>query len=314
MKTIYIDASAIKQSACFKRFYQTVVDGYRSPFSVYEADYGTAFHLFVSTWKQTGDESEGLRTAIAFLKGVKSTPRPSKSWLSTVHLAGVIAKYLNTYEKDCWKTCYIEAEPKSIAAVEQKFIIPFMREGDAEIVLAGTMDDICYHTTHKGLAVRDYKTTSVWDIKNYLKAYALSPQLIFYVYCLKQLNKLYPGKLKLVGLDGQIGAFIDGIFLKSKLEDVVFARSDVFYFKDSDILAFEDLLVILCKKVLDAYHGRIDGYKPEGIINGACETHYGLCSFFNVCNAPSKDASDFLLKSSFKQREYNPLKFGEQGQ
>lgn len=287
--------------------HRIAIDGYTDAVSNVDIEYGSAFHEFIATYRKYDEPLNlpyGLKAAQEYFTTTPHKVKDSKKWMTTEHLVGTCMGYNNTYIKDSLHTL---KDREGNAMVELKFAVPYYADDKYDIILCGTIDDIC-RVNHNGMyLIRDYKTTSVWNKASYLDAYRLSPQLAFYLYVLKRYAMLYPSSIfaEIVS-NNHIGTLIDGIFLTQK--ESTFQRSSVFTFSDTYLKNFEFLIDQKIKQLLDVLNG-VSPLLSEGTLNGSCEEVFGHCSFFAACSSPDEISEELILKHNFIQKEYNPLNY-----
>lgn len=302
---IMLDASAIKLSSCSRRLYLSVVKGYRSKVNGNDTEFGSAVHKFRAAFRQEPNYGPAIHAATVYWETHPMYVKPQKKYLTKQHLHNVCLQYgTDILEKDNIKPLVNPVDGKAL--LEHRFAIEFYVDDNVEVLMCGTMDEIA-KINNGAYVIQDLKTTSAYDVDDYLDSYRLSPQLLFYRTAVRRLAKKYPDSFWSDLNSQQIGCMIDGIFLKGK--DVIeFKRSRPYFFTEGDIDEFELMLdTLLHKTILPHYRG----LPPrEGVINGAC-TNYGKCPFFYICAAPDAIARDMMLSSQFKQEDYNPMKFGE---
>ena len=308
---VKVDASALKESSCMRRFYWNVYSGYTSKLQTNDVEFGSSFHEFVKVMRHNPGRFDLATQAALKRFSVPMEVKPEKSYLTPEYLLRVCLDFWQNYiEKDQFETVVDNGTP----LVELGFCYPYYTSDDIEVQLCGTIDDICKHK-HGTYALRDYKTTSVYKADAYLDGYRLSPQLMFYRMVLGYYAKTYPESIfaKIAKLD--VACFIDAVFLKGKTQPAEFKRSEVFMFSADQMGEFE---LLVNKKVLalvDALRASIaSGEIPirEGMINGACQTVYGHCKYFNVCKQLNMIHGQHMLNRYFIQRTYNPLAFGKE--
>lgn len=303
---IHLNASSLKSEfACGRRWYLTVVEGWKSKLTYNDTEYGSAFHRFVSTWRQTGDEWEGISAAMAyFAKAAKTyTIRDQKDYLTREHLHATCQDYALRYANDEFQTLRLGDK----ALVEQKFCIPYFTDAHVEILLEGTIDDVCKNP--RGCyAIRDYKTTAVRDVNGYLKGYELSTQLMFYYKAVKWYATQYPDSILADFAGTNFACFIDGVFHRGASKPSEFIRSDMMFYDTAKIAEFETLLQRACLKISDMVKANIRPMR-EGMINGYCFGHF-KCPYFLACAATDARTEQYLLEHMFKQVPYEPLKIG----
>ncbi len=300
-----IDASSLSESGCILRWKNVVIDGFREKISGASLVYGSAFHKFQETMIRTHGDVHKAKVAMSEVFN-RPKQQSKTSWLLD--------------ERHLFSTCYTYWEdvvlkdsqfdllllPNDEPAVEQTFSFRYYEDDHIIVNLCGTIDRIgkvkngCY-------VIRDYKTTSKYNVREYLNEYRMSKQLRFYRLALRIMAQRYPESV--LGQIGatNVGARIDGVFLKARPTDNVYESSDVFLFSDESINEFESLLQVYIGKLSEAVAK--NHFPREGIINGSCQSQY-KCKFWNVCQAPA-EIRPVMLERDFNKVVYNPLKFGE---
>lgn len=324
---LMLDASALKLLPCAQKFYNTVLLGYRSAVNSNDIEYGSAFHLFVKIMVDSnGDYSKAIPAATEYFKKVKKIVKPKKEWMTEQHLVTTCMNYWENYnrpQKDVWQT--VRHNGKALTELkfatlpyytdDRPFTLAGVQYSGIEILLTGTIDDIC---KREGgcYALRDYKTTSVWDIDSYLQGYQSSAQLKFYAFVTYWYARQYPqstypeSPYAEILAKGRIGAFIDGVFLKSgksASEQTSFKRSNIFVFSENELAYFKKGIdEVAIPKILAMLHGR--PYE-EGLLSDTCKIVYGECEFFHSCTAMNSEMKQQLLDTRFIKKSYNPLQF-----
>lgn len=300
-----IDASALKESSCLRRFYWNVVDGYRTSINTNDIEFGSAFHEFVKVLKENPDRYDLATQAAKERYSVPMETKGGKGYMTMTYLVETCMRFWQQWvEKDNYKTI---VGPDGKPLVELKFSYPYYADDQVEVLLCGTIDDICER--NGSYAIRDYKTTSVGKRDQYLAGYELSAQLLFYRLILSYYAKTYPESLFAKLHRENAACFIDAIFLQGASKPPEFARSPIFNFPQAQLDEFEQLVN---KRILDlvTYVKAQQLPMREGMINGACQTVYGACKFFGACVQKDEIGRQHILNRYFIQREYNPLKFG----
>jgi len=302
-RIIKIDASSLKESACDLRFYNIVIAGYSSGEITNSLLYGSAVHKFIEVMFLTGGK---LNEAVTAAKEIFDKPckiLSTKKYLTANHLfATCISLWQDFIEKDDFEYFH-DANDKP--AVEITFSIKIFEDEQTIIYLEGTIDKLgkikngCY-------AVGDYKTSGAYNPEDYFEGYRLSPQLKTYVWAFKALASIEPDGPFAKIASTPIGAFVDGIFL-SPSKPSSFIRSEVTIFKEEDLFVYERLLMDTCKRIAQWKSPPL----ANGLINGACETKYGRCRYFNVCAAPDNKSREYILQNKFTIKSYQPLLFGK---
>jgi hypothetical protein len=304
-----VDASALKESGCVRRFYWSVVKGYRAPLQTNDVEFGSAFHEFVKVMRFNPGRYDLAVAAATKRYSVPMDIKPEKSYMTVNYLLNVCLLWYENYDKQDSFVTVVEPVSKR-PMVEAKFSVPYLITPELEVNLCGTIDDVCKHK-HGTYALRDYKTTSVWKKEQYLSGYALSPQLMFYRMILKKYADLYPdsifAEINKVGLC----CFIDGVFLAGAKAPPTFARSEMFNFPAAQMEEFECLV---SKKIDELVYYVLNNKVPQrtGMLNGSCQTVYGDCKFFAPCRQIDDISTQHLLNRYFIQKPYNPLKFGDE--
>jgi hypothetical protein len=333
---VNISGTALGTSACILNFHRTVIDGYKEPIQDAKMVYGVAVHKYIDIMFKSGGHIPSARAeAIRVFDVPKNDSNKSLHLSDRNHMLttcfGVWELYIKKdtdFEliqlmQNCWKckgsgqdflnmpvVCPICKGQKQFMqpATEVTFSIPYYRDDTIVVNLCGTLDRIgkikngCY-------AIPDWKTTSSWDTRSYFKTYELSRQLRIYVIALKLMAVKYPDSI--LGKIGKtnIGTFIDAIFIKPAANDNKYLRSDVQQYTDEQLAEFQLTLDDQCRRLSSAIK---TGYLPkEGIVNGSCESRWGKCKFWNVCNASKQEVADVLLKRDFIQKPFSPLHYND---
>jgi len=304
MKTIRIDASALKQSACFLKFWRTCIEGYRSKNLFNDIEFGSAFHIFVKEYTENKGIDFSIAAAQQYFISKATHPlfvtKKGKEWMNVGFLDLVCRKYA----ADAVRT-FNPIVHKGEVLVEKNFEIPFYKSDNVEILLTGTIDIIgqigngCY-------CIGDYKTTGSWKQDEYLEAFEASVQLPFYLLAIQTLGELYPDSIFADMVQKPIGCFIYGVFLhKERIAD--FVQSKVWFFDEGRMEELKEQLHQLCAKI--SVHIMTENTPMRyGMINDTCSGKYGqACEFLGACLRPK--ASALVLQNNFHKVDYNPLDF-----
>ncbi len=311
---VILDASALSNSACMLKLFRTVVQGYTSKLNSNDIEFGTAFHKFRRIFRDKGENglALGIKVAKEHFINTPSHVKSNKQYLTPNFLMRICLEYAAKYVKDPFQV--IRIKDNTEALLELKFAFPYYVDDDMEILIAGTIDELGKHSN--GITcICDAKTTAMWDVKKYFTSYELSCQLRFYKWALLQYIKAYPNSFLAEICKDEIGCMIDGIFYKGKDQEVIYQRSDVMlYNDDKDMLEMDRLIR---RKVNDLiitiinWRGNSIFPLREGILIGACETRYDLCTFSRVCAAVDETTRDVMLDYDFIKKQYNPLTHGD---
>lgn len=308
---VMLNASAIKISGCSLNLFNTIIEGYTTKLQANDVEFGSAFHRFKAAFKKWGREgfAKGLQEAQEYFNATPMYVKSNKKYLDCKFLLQACLGYAETYEKDSFELLKLEnGEP----LIELPFCFPIHVDELCEILIVGTMDEI--GKFNNGIySIEDVKTTSVWNVDEYLNSYRLSPQLYFYRWAIRQYAKAQPDGFFAKMEQDVIGCHINGVFFKGKDKPIEYKRSDVMIFKEAELLEFELMLVDKIKQLIEIIHSWLTtGNKPprEGMLNGSCTTIFGPCKFSNACAATDKETRDIILEQSFIKRFYNPLALG----
>jgi hypothetical protein len=316
--TILLDSSALRLSACQRRIFLTVIEGWRGKIQYNDVEYGSAFHKFASTIEEQGGNdtafAPAIRATTEYFENKPMVIKSKKKYLNNLHLVKTCTDWYHGFRSH--DDFQILKTDEGHPLVEIQFSIPYRQyEFDNCIVcinICGTIDKVgkfrngCW-------AIGDYKTTSSWSVEEYLESYSLSVQLRLYIWAFLQHCKAAPIGSPLHNLTiVNCGSFIDGVFLNGA-DKTIFKRSRIFYLKEADMLEFEMLLEEEAKRLAEIAQLKVKGLIPNrtGMMNGACETKYGKCEYFAACASPDSVAFQHLLNKSHHRIGYDPSTFGK---
>lgn len=303
MKIVRIDASSLKNSACFLKFWRTCVEGYRGKETYNDIEFGSAVHIFIKEWHEGKAYDVAFATAAKYFIEVSQSPffkvRKNKEYLTVGHLQCVC----DLFTKQTFK--FKPMRWKDEVLVEKNFEIPFYESEHVSIRLTGTID-ILGNIDNGCYVIGDYKSTASWDQVGYLRNYESSLQLPFYLLAIQTLAAKYPDSVFADMMGKPIGCFIYGLFLhKEKI--VEFKQSDVWFFEEWRIKQLEDKANWLALYIENFIKLNKDP-NPDGLTTETCGGKYGQpCEFLGACLRPK--ASALILQNNFVQKEYNPLAF-----
>jgi len=304
---ININASMLKNTNCFRRTWLDVIKGYKEPLNTNDIEFGSAFHLFKSTLTQTGDQ----QTALAAARDYYARPMtiaPKKDYMTVNYLMSVCMDYYLKYKNDTFQTIINLAGNKHLC--ELKFEWPYYEDDEVQVMLCGTIDDIC-QGRNTCVAIRDFKTTSSYDTEKYFAPYELSTQLHFYLNALHLYGKKFPNTIFGELVKKPIGCFIDGVFLRGKTQPPEFRRSKMYIYTPERMLEFNLLLATVVAKIVAQVksYSKLEELPPrEGMINNACSSNFG-CKYLGACSSPDQISFNHILNNNFIQKEYDPLSF-----
>jgi len=309
-RIIMLDASALKQSACNLQLYHILVNGYRGRLMPNDIEFGTAFHAYRKEIEE-GDGSPvarftALRIAMDYYTTKEMIVKPKKAWLDLTYLKNTCLGYDEHYEKtgEEWEVAKLNGKP----LVEIRIAYPYFVDDRVEVILCGTIDGIMRSKISGMYAIKDYKTTSLWDKAGYFNAYRLSAQLMFYKLLLTLYARQFPDGVIAEAAKG--GAFIDGIFLGAS-KAAAYARSEIYSYDEAKMVEFEaGVRETVETKILPYARGDRKPWR-EGVLTSACEKVYGQCGFFEACASGSEEGAEMVLESKYVRGEYNPMKHGD---
>jgi hypothetical protein len=314
-RIIHLDASVLKQSACSRLFYLSLLKGYRPALNDISIEFGQAFHHFAKhVIIEPALMRQHLQEAMKYFRETPHSNDKKKKHLTEGYLAKICTEwYLGFHAVDSFN---ILKDTKGAPVVEHKFRIPYYEDDHCIIYLTGTMDKLCVHTTSKILCVGDYKTTGAWDKDEYLSQYDLSGQLSIYTIALqKHIEMSTPDSVLYLFRGKPTGVFIEGVFLRSSGE-VEFQRSSIRMSYEMPLESVRTMLDKKCDEISKmVWLSNEEDYMPtpDGMLNGACQLFFGPCKFFQICCATDKRAQKAGLERNFIQRMYNPLNFAGKG-
>jgi hypothetical protein len=320
-KTIVLcDASLFKTSSCLLRMFYQGVLGIRSRLNNNDMEIGSAFHKFRATFRRKGKEGfgEGLNEALAYWQNTPMVVKSNKKYLNDNFLIKMCNTYAAKYAKDDFELVTTDRDyndiPAGTALIEPvtRFMFPYYVDDDVEILIAGTIDEL--GKWRNGIhCIVDAKTTSSWNIEDYFRGYDMSPQLICYRWAWEQYAIAYPDSFFAKIFESDIGTFIDGVFYAGAEKDIICKRSNVFLFPRDQIVEFDNLVAHKVEELVrEVRNWRQTSKVPMrfGLLNGACETPYGRCLYFNACAARDQVTREIIFNRDFKQHAYNPMEHG----
>lgn len=291
---IFVNASLLRKAACLRWAYWHSVIRYRTKGDSIEAVFGKAVHLFISTYRLTGgDSNAALKAAQEYFSAQKVKVPPKKAWMNFDRLVAACIFWQSHWmaEGDDLITL-VTPEQKPI--VELKFALPYWQNDTVEIILDGFIDDLCRKGQNGAYCIRDYKTTQAWDAPSYLKEKRLDPQLLFYATVIEEYAKQYPQSIYADMVHTGFGCLIEGIFIK-QYGEIKIERSDMFFYDMDTMTGFKNSLNKFVSSLgLWATSNVVPD--PEGMLNGSCK----WCDFRLVCGAVDKVAGEYVLQNNFQ--------------
>ena len=304
---INLSSSALGHAGCMLNLHRTVVEGYKEKAMASRMVYGVGVHKFIEVMYKTGGHIPTAREEA--IKAFTSIPIIDDR--KSMHLSDV--NHMHTVALFVWQlvvqkdTEFDILELNGKPAVEVTYSLPIFEDEVAKFNWCGTIDRLgkirggCY-------VIKDWKTTSSWNPKDYFTKFEMARQPRGYILALKMFAELYPDSaLGKIGVT-KIGAQFDGVFVKPAINDVKFGKSIVFQYEDYQIEELRTLIIAECKKMSLAI--ATAKYPKQGLVNGSCEGRWGKCMFWNVCQQPDVVAN-FMLKRDFEVKKFNPLSYND---
>ncbi len=339
-----IDSTSLQSSGCIKEWFlkiagnisqEGIIEGGYSTKAYHPAMvYGVAVHKYTDRMYKTKGHVPSARKAAeeVFQKIPTDAPPKGKDYLKdTKHMLStcytVWTEFIEQeknfevleFDMECW-SCKGIKNPATMCsacsdlghclqpATEITFSIPYYEDETIKVNLCGTIDTI--GKFHNGIyAIRDFKTTSSWDVDDYFVQYDMSRQLRLYTLACKLMAKDHPESV--LGRIGatKMGAFIDAIFLNKLPNETKFGRSNVFTYSDKEIEEFDQMLKTEILKL--SYSIKLGIMPREGIMNGSCVKQYGQkCMFWYPCSKGG-DVEKMMLKRDFVQKPFSPLNYND---
>ena len=316
---IYVDASSLRDIACWRKYYLQIVQGYQLTArrrANFKAAYGTAFHRFLEEYYRGVLPIKDCITTAMRIYEPFDADLPLEEFRTTGHLLQSIKKYIQENPKESEaivpKTFTVQGEDgKQEKVLEQQFCIPWWNNNKFEIALCGTVDMHCeYFGTE---VLMDHKTTAtkINFIDSYLEEYEMSNQLQFYAWT----EKVFRGHQTF------LPGVINGIFLKKQtikneklgiFDGVQFKRSNIINFSDKQMLDFERWFMRKMNELIKSLDDSAGEELWWNYERSFCKAGWEKCVFWNVCKHGGEELQKQVLETFYDRQEYNPLKFKEQ--
>lgn len=308
---IYIDASALKDFACRRKFYWNTIVGWKAKTNWgadYRMEYGTAFHKFLEDYYSNKPVTNAIDRALKHYEPVNKCV-PADDYRDLFHLEMSVTNYVKTQPRE-HDNLKANKGFTGEYLTEQKFSIPYKIINDKYvIVLCGTIDLI---GMYNGIpCIADHKTTS-GNPRNYFDEYELGIQPMFYCYIDKLVNKR----------NDVLPFLINGIFLKKQTDKVItkggwdgalVQRSNLMFFSKDQMSMFEEWLGSCIAQIVTSLQATSSFSMENDPELSACKTPYGLCKYFKVCKmGDNVEHRNMILNSFYERKHYNPLLFGKE--
>jgi hypothetical protein len=262
-------------------------------------EYGSAFHLFKKNlyageaWETAAEKALGYFSSFTF-------EFAQKEFRNLGHLAQTCSRYYNEIFR------YSNFKPLRTKdgelLVEKTFAIPVFANDTLEILLTGTVD--CIGTEGDGYVIgEDTKTSAVWNQDEFLRLFTLSSQLMFYQVACELIGYEFANKMLWR---------IDSVFLTPM--GATFRKSEPIFFSAEHLALYQSQVFGMVQKIVDCVES--EKAWPQNFL--CCDsTKYdtekvGMCKFFPICEKDTTQDAALVKESMYKQKRYEPLKFGKE--
>ncbi len=345
---INLSSSGLSHSPCMRNLFYTVVDGYKPKAMPARMIYGIGVHKFIHVMYMTGGHIPTARAeAIKAYQSIPMLDDPRSKHLNDFNHMHAVALWtwemcvardeefeILMLDDKCW---YCKGQGESVLssilgesvddiqptvpcthcngfghrlqpAAEVTYSLPYYQDDFVKINWCGTLDRL--GKIKNGIyVIPDWKTTSSWSEKEYFTQFEMSKARRGYVLALKLMAERFPDSILGEIGKGVIGTRFDGIFVKPAINDVKFARSEVYQLPQEELDEFRTLLDDKCREISQAVK---TGYIPrQGLVNGSCEGKWGKCDYWVVCQKP-KIIGEYLLGRDFTKKPFDPLNYNKE--
>jgi hypothetical protein len=317
-RQVYIDASALKESACLRHLWWDAVIGYTptgSKQKEYKMAYGSGIHKFLENYYL-------LKPSVKDC--IQSGVDYYQPWNDELNITNWEFRTGNNMFKTCkayavryprrkeQETLFLATDdfhplvdPTGKPYVEYKFALPIYSGKDYDLILCGTIDLICSYDGESPLLV-DHKTTAnkVEEAQYFFRQFDFNIQTMLYSKVWKETH----------GLDYYPKVLINGIFLKKptkKAEDagifdgVEILRSHVIEYTNEEMDNFDKWF----DGKLETIISYLDSGEEVPFDMSCCGPKFSkMCQYYEVCKLP-KSFQQGRLDCDFEIQQYNPLAF-----
>lgn len=284
MNTYYINASILKESNCWRRFFWILQGHTPSGFVNHKMEYGSAFHRALRLYygNKSTTKEELITTAMDYFANVNV---PETDYRNSVHLFATLVNYFKCYQGN-------DNIDVINGFLECKFELEYTK--DPHIVLCGTRDMIGTYCGAK--CIIDHKVTALQP-KTFFEGFELNIQRMFYQWTYwKEHNEILP-------------FVVNGIFIskvtKFNIDNFIRKQFDI---NEEQLMWFDNWVTRKLNDIkthiqLAEIHNPMDDFDLS-----SCEQKFGLCRFYNVCKFnPSLHRT--IIESNYPITPYEPLKF-----
>lgn len=295
-RQIFLNASALKRSACDQMFAYNCVDGLVSDEYIEYFTFGKALHKFAEMYTRAQAEkpmADFMELSMPPLIAAV-TQYEAENGQDTARLRASCMAY-----EDIIAQLGHPLEVAGKAMVENWFEIPYNG-----VILCGTVDRIGFDG--KWIDVYDYKSSRKWDQEKLLLEYEKSTQFPFYVNAVMRWPEAFCTDPAFVAAAkaGNIRMNIVPCFINRKDKNKEMAPQwrigpPIWY----------------TRKQLDEYMALLDAFIPSiiaiyrlgyGMKNGWISDLCRTCPFTTLCHEADPESAAVIRKEMFKQKDYNP--------
>lgn len=287
---VMIDPSSIDKSNCLRQFELSNLMGIRDSKDQVPTEYGQGIHIAAADYYRYKKVLRAQKAGIAHF--VSANIDHGSDWRDEAHFMGTVKRYLERYRTDPFiPEVVTHIDGREDLAIEMPFVLPLVSYPEVDFLLAGVVDGFGKYTGRP--AIKDIKTTALWDRDKFIEKYRRSHQMKIYSYAVKNM----------FGLDYYPPAIIDAVFLRRDTTTCQLQRSPLIDFSDSDI---DDTMKFVHYKANEIYNAIMAGkfIKNPSICDGVFQ-----CPFVSLCWGSKIERE--LSFQGFVQKVYDPAEFGE---
>ena len=327
---VIIDNSILNNTDCLRRYFHTAHLGHKIPNKL-PMYYGNCGHKYLEWWHDRPDKrdmaSEDERKQerhreLKYMQDLKSTfikefpdlesPMNYFKHLTGRHFIEVMNMYMNTYPKHKDPLPVARHPETGKASIEWQFLAPYEKRDKVTLMLAGTIDAICYPTLdnpyediYDKFVIKDLKFTTNKYVDSFLKKLPMSTQFKFYSLMLRELW----------GLNYYPPVVVDVVFLRQGTKENIkkgiwdlarFERSRAMSYTDEEMEDFQMWLKAKLEILLQANLELAILNQPEKTfpMNYNRCTDFGGCPLLDQC-ALNRESRETVLTNATRKL-YDP--------
>lgn len=248
---------------------------------------------------------EDVSVEVAMRAYMTANPPPENDFRTLDHALTVTRVYNEVYGNEAFKILAIPAGP----LVEKSFLLPIGQVEGINICYAGKIDLGVRDTT--GLWVIDHKTAFQFG-QQFEKEMAMDTGQLGYCWAFSQIFGQRP-----------LGYITNAIRVRKpgrKLDEL----GNINQTAPVDKTDFNRLLTVVTQEKLDEFVETVHDWArflirchndqrfPRTSGKKGCVAKYGVCEYYDVCNAPKETRENLLASSLFMDNEWTPLKKGSE--